>query len=106
MNCCAESKACYATEPYDACGWGGPSTDEFDGLYSGAGEIGCYLTCMAEYVADNDGICDDAGIDQCNAMCASDCDGIPTDSMNEMVTCVNLKCSQDCFESDAETCGD
>jgi hypothetical protein len=100
-NCCEESMACYSTDPYNACGWGGPSS----GDYSGAGEIGCYLVCLEEYVAANDGICDDMGIDQCTSMCTDDCSLVP-DATNEMVACVNANCAQDCFKADAETCGD
>jgi hypothetical protein len=100
-SCCEESMACYSTDPYNACGWGGPA----DGEYSGAGEIGCYIECLKNYVGMNDGICDNAGITECTDMCTTDCSLIP-DAMNDMVACVNANCAFDCFVADADSCGD
>lgn len=97
-NCCEESQNCFATEPYNVCGWGGPDTDdESTGVVSGIGEIGCYRSCLAQYVNDN-GVCDGDGIDQCATACATPaCDGLPGDATSTLAACMQTSCSQDCF---------
>jgi hypothetical protein len=97
-NCCMESKDCYATDPYNVCGWGGPAD------YLGAGEIACYTECLATYVNDND-VCDTAGIDQCAADCTTTtpmCDLIGN-ATSAMAGCMQENCPSECFGAD--TCG-
>jgi hypothetical protein len=101
-SCCEESKACYGTNPYNVCGWGGPSTAIPDmGVVTGLGEIGCFTTCLGQYVNDM-GVCDSDGIDNCASACATDmCGGLPGDATNDLATCMQTNCAQKCFGADA-----
>jgi hypothetical protein len=104
-KCCDEYKSCLAygsgnPQPVNACGYGGPSAD-MD--YSGAGEYGCYTTCMTDYVAEN-GVCDNDGIDMCASFCAQDCDLVP-DATSNIIACVNANCVSQCFRTTETTCG-
>jgi len=98
-SCCEETKNCYATEPYNVCGWGGPTPD--DSSQAPAGEISCYRFCLADYVTAN-GVCDADGIDQCAAMCATpSCDGLVGTATSDLAACMQTNCSEKCFNAKA-----
>ena len=97
-HCCDASNNCYATDPYNVCGWGGPTR----GDYAGAGEIGCYTICLSEYVTAND-VCDADGIDACTAMCTTEMCGLVGDATSELAGCMQESCPSECFGAD--TCG-
>jgi hypothetical protein len=105
-HCCEESMNCYATDPYNVCGWGGPDAPSDASMpdYSGAGEIGCYTACVADYVAENE-VCDQEGIDSCIAMCVTPmCGTVPGDATNALATCINENCPSKCFAPTVDTC--
>jgi hypothetical protein len=101
-KCCDESNDCYSTDPYNVCGWGGPTADQFMGEYSGTGEIGCYTQCLTEYVKDM-GVCDSDGIDACTSMCQTEMCGLVGDATNALAGCMQENCPSECFGAD--TCG-
>jgi hypothetical protein len=93
QNCCEESKACYSFDPGNVCGWGGPT----DGDFAGAGEIGCYVACLAEYVAENE-VCDEEGIGACIGACqTSECGDVLGNQTSELAACIHTSCNQDCL---------
>ena len=99
-SCCEESKNCYATDPYNVCGWGGPSMDDpMLADYAGAGEIGCITTCLAEYVSDNE-VCDTDGIDGCTTMCQTPMCSLAGSATSDLFTCMQDKCASSCFGAD------
>jgi hypothetical protein len=99
-SCCEESKNCYATEPYNVCGWGGPSMDDpMLADYAGAGEIGCITTCLAEYVTENE-VCDTDGIDGCTSMCQTPMCSLVGSATSDLFTCMQDKCASSCFGAD------
>ncbi len=99
-SCCEESKNCYATDPYNVCGWGGPSMDDpMLADYAGAGEIGCITTCLAEYVTENE-VCDTDGIDGCTSMCQTPMCTLVGSATSDLFTCMQDKCAQSCFGAD------
>lgn len=105
-NCCDKSKTCYGTEPYNVCGWGGPT----EGKYAGRSEIGCFQECLSDLVEVAEGEClaDDA--ETCAAECATTmcyedagAFALVGNATNELATCMQDSCAQDCFG--AATCG-
>jgi len=105
-SCCEESKTCYGMEPYNVCGWGGPT----DGPYAGLSEKGCFQKCLSDKVKAADGEClaDDA--DSCAAECATamcyegaGAFALVGNATNDLATCMQDHCAKDCFGAD--TCG-
>jgi hypothetical protein len=103
-KCCDLVKTCRSYDPYNVCAWGGPAEgDPNYADYGGAGEIGCIVSCMTDYVTSNE-VCDQDGIDMCTSLCATQmCGSLPGDATNNLFGCVKDNCSKDCFGSD--TCG-
>ncbi len=99
-SCCEESKNCYATEPFNVCGWGGPPSDDASAPL--AGEIACYRDCLTSYVNDN-GVCDSDGVSGCATMCATPmCGGnLVGGATSDLAACMQTNCSKDCFGADA-----
>jgi hypothetical protein len=99
-SCCEESKNCYATEPFNVCGWGGPPSSDASAPL--AGEITCYRDCLTTYVNDN-GVCDPDGISACATMCATPmCGGdLVGGATSDLAACMQTNCSKDCFGADA-----
>jgi hypothetical protein len=87
QSCCALSRVCYGTEPMNVCGWGGPD---------GAGEIACYIECIAAYYEDN-AVYDDDGRDLCTNMCTTQMCGLIGNATQDMVECVDENCEADCY---------
>jgi hypothetical protein len=99
-SCCEQSKNCYALEPYNVCGWGGPLMDDPTlGDYAGAGEIGCITTCLSEYVAENE-VCDTDGIDGCTTMCQTAMCSLVGSATSDLFTCMQDSCASECFGAD------
>jgi hypothetical protein len=101
-SCCEQSKACYAYAPGNVCGWGGPMDD--DGEYLGGGEIGCFRSCMLEFVMEN-GAYDEEAEGDCVADCTTvtdasgmDCDGNIGSATSELIGCMHDSCEVECFE--------
>jgi hypothetical protein len=98
-ECCDKTKECYGEDPYNVCGWGGPT----EGDYAGYNEIGCYVACLSDYVADNDLSCDSDGEDACFTACATtmcfDDTTLPAlgNATNALVGCLHMNCSDKCF---------
>jgi hypothetical protein len=104
-KCCDLVKTCRSYDPYNVCAWGGPAVgDPNYADYGGAGEIGCIVSCMTDYVATNE-VCDQDGIDMCTSLCATQMcgEGLIGSATNDLFNCVQENCSKDCFNSD--TCG-
>lgn len=102
-KCCAEYGACYATDPGNQCGWGGPAKLPSGADYPG-GEALCTQLCIQDGVAES-GVAPDAElIGTCGAGCATAKDtagktceqhvGLQT---NDLIGCLNENCSKVCF---------
>ena len=109
-NCCEQSKNCNAFEPYNVCGYGGPTQYVGNG-----GEFLCWQECINEKVAIGGGgagggsseLPDTVDLDMsadCLADCATPadyadgCSGIAGDETNEITTCVFENCGDGvCF---------
>jgi len=75
------------------CGWGGPT----DGDYSGAGEIGCYVACLADYV-DEFGVCDEEGMGTCIGECQTAmCGDVLGNQTSDLATCIHESCNDECL---------
>jgi hypothetical protein len=76
-NCCTQYAACTATNPNDACGFGGPGLD---------GEFNCYMNCVK------------SGGDQtaCAGQCASQGCGTISAATNGLIQCSDSKCHDAC----------
>jgi hypothetical protein len=101
-KCCDMTRECYGEDPYNVCGWGGPTV----GDYAGYNEIGCYVACLKDYVAQNDMTCDAEGEDVCFSECATTmCFDDMTlaalgNATNALVGCLHMGCSDKCFGAD------
>jgi hypothetical protein len=105
-SCCEESKTCYGTEPFNVCGWGGPT----EGPYAGLSEKGCFQRCLFDKVKEADGEClgDDAeacGAECATTMCYEDTGQIALigNATIDLVNCMQDNCAKKCFN--AATCG-
>jgi len=102
QECCDATKECYGEDPYNVCGWGGPT----EGDYAGYNEIGCYVACLTDYVADNDMACNADGEDACFSACATTMcfdDGTFAtlgNATNQLAGCLHMNCSDKCFGAD------
>jgi hypothetical protein len=94
-SCCTEVSACYATNPGNECGFGGPP--------SSGGEFLCVETCLRDGFADS-GV-DDSDLrqgcfDKCTTSTANgasqDCPGIGTQT-NALIGCVSDNCLTECI---------
>jgi hypothetical protein len=92
-SCCEESIACYSFAPGNVCGWGGPASGDF----AGAGEIGCYVACLAEYVDEN-GVCDEDGLGECAGACQTpSCGAVLGNQTSELAACIHDNCNEECL---------
>jgi hypothetical protein len=102
-DCCDESEACYAYAPGNVCGWGGPMDD--DDEYLGGGEIGCYRSCILDFVEnEGDGAYDETAEGDCVAACTTEmdasgmeCDGNIGTATSDMTGCMKTSCDDECF---------
>ncbi|HWP08592.1 MAG TPA: hypothetical protein VNN72_22780 [Polyangiaceae bacterium] len=105
-SCCDFSKTCYGMEPYNVCGWGGPT----EGPYAGLSEKGCFQACLSDKVKEADGECLQDDADTCGAECATPMcyEGagqiaLVGNATIDLTTCMQENCALKCFK--AETCG-
>ncbi len=77
---------CYATEPYNACGYGGPEA---------TGEFTCVHTCIND-LSDGDPVTQEL-IELCYSSCATPACGLIGDATLVLTTCVDENCSDVCF---------
>jgi len=100
-KCCAEKEACYATDPGNQCGWGGPATADPDK----AGEIYCIQACLIAVVDKNQTAPSDSDTETCANNCATtrsngattECGPIIGLQTSDMVKCLRNNCSLDCL---------
>jgi hypothetical protein len=92
-SCCEESRICYGYDPGNVCGWGGPTS----GDYEGASEIDCYRLCAQDYVAVN-GVYDDEAVDTCTSECVTPmCGDFIGNATQDLVICMEANCEERCF---------
>lgn len=90
-NCCDDLKDCYATDPNNQCGFGGPE---------GESEYICYQTCLVGKAKAGGGLYDpDRDTDACADACATPaCLPKPIGSVtNSLIGCMHLNCETECF---------
>ena len=94
-SCCAEYSACFATDPGNQCGWGGPN----DGS-----EILCFQQCVKDAITAG-GVYDADTVTMCSGQCATstdnhsthDCGQLPGIQTNALISCLHDNCSVECF---------
>jgi hypothetical protein len=94
-NCCTEYSECFATDPGNQCGWGGPN----DG-----GEITCIQQCIKDAIAGG-GVDDPEARTTCAGMCTTttdhhsthDCGTLPGTQTNALLGCLNDHCLTECL---------
>jgi hypothetical protein len=93
-NCCTEYAECYATDPGNQCGWGGPQD---------AGEFPCMKDCLEANVQKG-GVSDDEAVGTCASSCATTKANLASqecmligDQTSDLIACVNGKCQTECF---------
>jgi hypothetical protein len=102
-KCCGEYEACYATNPGNQCGWGGP--DKVDGVKNEAGEIFCVQSCLIKVVEASGTAPEDSEVRTCAAECATnpsnqsskDCGPVVGQQTSDLVACLRQDCSVACF---------
>jgi hypothetical protein len=95
-HCCTEFSDCYATNPGNQCGYGGPTGDN-------SGEITCIQACII--AATNDGgVADDMTIGTCTNNCVTPkdsagvgCGVVIGSQTSTLVDCLNHNCQPECF---------
>ena len=100
-KCCAEYGACYATEPGNQCGYGGPLKYKGE---DNVGEFNCVTVCLQAAVAMSGVAPTGEDLGQCANECATsipgsakDCSPVYGLQTNEVVVCQVEKCSEECF---------
>lgn len=95
-KCCTEYKKCFASNPGDQCGFGGPNDDT-------GGEILCMELCAQQKLKD-EGVLGDDEVFACSAQCASstthkssqDCGAIGG-TTSETFGCIKNNCMVECI---------
>jgi hypothetical protein len=95
-HCCTEYSDCYATNPGNQCGYGGPTGDN-------SGEIMCIQACVIAATSDG-GVADDTTIATCTNNCVTPkdsanvtCSAVIGQQTNDLVACLNTSCQAECF---------
>jgi hypothetical protein len=102
-KCCDQFEACYATDPGNQCGWGGPTM--IDGQPNPGGEAYCILDCLQKAVAASGTAPEDSEVLTCGAQCATtksngasqECGPVPGLQTSDLVDCQRANCSPECF---------
>jgi len=102
-KCCDQWNACYATEPGNQCGWGGPAM--VDGMVNRGGELYCIQACLLKVATETQTAPDDNDVQACGANCATtpsngatqDCGPIIGFQTNEIVYCMRENCTPECI---------
>ena len=94
-HCCAEYGACFATNPGNQCGYGGPTP--------GASEILCIQACVIAATGDG-GVADDMTIGTCTNNCVTptdtagaNCGSVIGSQTSVLVDCLSHNCVAECF---------
>ena len=103
-KCCAEYGACYAYEPGNQCGWGGPAKLPSGEDYPG-GEALCIQYCIQEGVAMSGTEPDETLIRTCAGGCGTtlatggtkECGSIIGLQTGDLIGCMSDNCSKVCF---------
>jgi len=95
-NCCEEYGACYATNPNNQCGYGGPLVNN---KYQEGGELFCMHECLKDAVAKSMISATEEDIRTCAGKCTTDmCDtssvGFQT---SDIIGCMNSNCTMECW---------
>jgi len=101
-KCCTEYALCYATDPGNQCGWGGPKT--IDGQPNEGGELACVQICLQKAVEESGTAPSDTDVGTCANQCATtpanggtkDC-GVIGIQTSDAVACLRENCSLKCF---------
>ena len=102
-KCCTEYAECFAVNPGNQCGWGGPL--EINGIANYGGEIACLQDCLIAVVA-NTGIAPESSqVNSCANHCATsinngatkECGSVIGSQTNALVGCLLNHCSTVCF---------
>ena len=102
QKCCTEYSLCYATDPGNQCGWGGPAM--VDGAVNEGGELYCMLVCLQKAAQDSGTEPDDTAVGTCANECATtkdngatkDC-GVIGIQTSDAVACLRENCSPECI---------
>jgi len=102
-KCCAEYSACYATDPGNQCGWGGPQ--KVNGEDNPGGELTCIHECLKAIVKKNMIAPTDSDVQTCANNCATtlsngatkECGSVIGVQTSDAVGCMRGNCSLDCF---------
>jgi hypothetical protein len=102
-KCCAEYEACYAYNPGNQCGWGGPL--EVNGEPNEGGEYLCIQLCLQKVVTDSGAAPEDSDVGTCANNCATspsngaskDCGSIIGLQTSDLVECIRNNCSEECY---------
>jgi len=96
-KCCTEFEACYAYNPGDQCGYGGPGD---------LGEISCVQDCIQKGVA-TDGVFDEKLVGTCGAKCTTqkapngtstkECGQVIGYRTSDLVDCMTMNCQTPCY---------
>ncbi|HYQ29069.1 MAG TPA: hypothetical protein VER04_17685 [Polyangiaceae bacterium] len=103
QKCCAEYSACYATDPGNQCGWGGPA--KVDGADNEGGELYCMLVCLQKAAQDSGTEPDDSQVQTCANNCATtvsngatkECGSVIGVQTSDTVACLRDNCSTECI---------
>jgi hypothetical protein len=102
-KCCTEYEACYATDPGNQCGWGGPL--EINDKPNEGGEALCVQLCLQDIVAMSEVAPEDSDVATCAANCATtpsngaskDCGSVIGLQTSDLIGCLRNECSVVCF---------
>jgi hypothetical protein len=102
-KCCAEYAACYAIDPGNQCGWGGPA--KVDGIANYGGEIACIQACLIATVAESGTAPGSQQVSACASHCATssnngatkECGSVIGAQTSNLVGCLLNSCSTVCF---------
>jgi hypothetical protein len=95
-KCCTEFSECYAYNPGNQCGYGGPND---------MGEISCVQACIQQGVIDSGGVYDSTLIGTCANECTTqtangsskECGPVIGQQTSDLVGCLAENCQSPCF---------
>jgi hypothetical protein len=94
-HCCTEYSECFATDPGNQCGWGGPND---------AGEIGCVQKCIQDGIAaqqPDDSDLRNGCFDKCSTnptnTGSKDCGTLIGTQTNALIGCLTDSCHTECL---------
>ncbi len=103
-QCCAAYNICNSYEPYNTCGWGGP-TEWQNGA---GGEVACYVKCIDDKYCETEpcdastvDVIDQDLVDECLGACQTttpDCGGLAGQATYDLAACAQTNCTAECFD--------